>query len=63
MLTRRSIGEIYLNRKAGYIFIPKNFYIPGLSVGDSNNKYIEEEKDDYLYQREQVDKTEGKIFF
>jgi len=34
-----------------------------LSVRDSNNKHIEEQKDEYLDQQEQVGKNEGKFFF
>jgi len=32
-----------------------------LSVQDSNNKHIKEEKDEHLDKREQVGKNEGKI--
>jgi len=34
-----------------------------MSVQDSHNKHIKEEKDKYLDQWEQVGKTKGKYFF
>jgi len=44
------------------VYVVKLHIIPGLSVRDSNNKHIEEEKEEYLDQREQIGKRKEKYF-